>query len=165
MILCHAFIREVGKRNFGYLFERSFSASHIGGYASGAEHPCRLRREEGSGTACRDGVGFANAQAFAGVAETGSETTKWWNDCKKTSPHRLRRSRNRTIRTLQKTKQRRVPLFCFFAIAIFQFNCVAVVLAKISLSLNSAAAAALYESVHFIDRHAVEVAFDCVFQA
>ena len=53
----------------------------------------------------------------------------------------------------------------FFAIAIFQFNCVAVVLAKISLSLNSAAAAALYESVHFIDRHAVEIAFDCVFQA
>ena len=42
----------------------------LGRFASGAEHPCRLRREEWGRTKC-DGEGFANAQAFAGVAETG----------------------------------------------------------------------------------------------
>ena len=62
-------------------------------------------------------------------------------------------------------KQNRGGCPCFVFSPLLFFNCVAVVLAKISLSLNSAAAAALYESVHFIDRHAVEVAFDCVFQA
>ena len=31
--------------------------------------------------------------------------------------------------------------------------------------MNSAAAAALYERIYFIDRYAVEIAFDCVLEA
>ncbi len=34
-----------------------------------AKHPCRLRREEGGGAACRAGEGYANAQALAYFAE------------------------------------------------------------------------------------------------
>ena len=67
--LCFFFIvKNRAKRNFNNLFVRSFSASHSGGYASvrstlagfaekrgickRAEHPCRLRREEGDMQAC-----------------------------------------------------------------------------------------------------------------
>ena len=64
---------------------QKFFASHFGGYASGAKHPCSLRRE-GDMQAVRStlagfaekgvvaqlavtGVGYANASAFAGFAE------------------------------------------------------------------------------------------------
>ena len=67
--LCFFFIvKNRAKRNFNNLFVRSFLASHFGGYASvrstlagfaekggickRAEHPCRLRREEGDMQAC-----------------------------------------------------------------------------------------------------------------
>ena len=69
--LCFFFIvKNRAKRNFNNLFERSFSASHFGGYASGAEHPCRLRREGGDMQAVRSTLaGFAEKRGICKRAE------------------------------------------------------------------------------------------------
>ncbi len=58
---------------------QEFFASHFGGYASGAEHPCRLRREEGICKRCgaplqaspRRGDMQAVRSTLAGFAEKG----------------------------------------------------------------------------------------------